>query len=172
MLGEEALQVLLGLLRPLASLHSAEGFPKLGERGNRFARFSELARVLGYRFGEAVECLVLRFRSGSSSPLLRRTRCRPVQFPRHGSSRPMLSLAGALDLLDPASGASTRGEPGPILWIASSLGAKRVGFLRSGGVRTSGLAQLAMTAMYTVADHPANLIWVGEWMGWVCVNST
>ncbi|SPE42057.1 hypothetical protein SBA3_4910005 [Candidatus Sulfopaludibacter sp. SbA3] len=40
----------------------------------------------------------------------------------------------------------------------------------SGGVWTSGLAQLAMTAMYTVVNHPTNLKWVGKWVGCLSVN--
>jgi hypothetical protein len=36
---------------------------------------------------------------------------------------------------------------------------------------TSGLAQLAMTAMYTVTVHPANLIWVVDWVGCFSSNS-
>jgi len=43
--------------------------------------------------------------------------------------------------------------------------------LCSDGVRTSGLAQLAMTELYTVAVHPANLKWVGKWVGCFSVNS-
>jgi len=66
---------------------------------------------------------------------------------------------------------STRGKPGPMLWISRSIGGTRVGPTCSRGMWTSGLAQLAMTAMYTVTVHPANLIWVGDWVGCFSSNS-
>jgi hypothetical protein len=33
------------------------------------------------------------------------------------------------------------------------------------------LAQLAMTELYTLAVHPANLNWVGKWVGCFSANA-
>jgi len=60
----------------------------------------------------------------------------------------------------------------PLLSRAFGFFVGTVGPTCSGGVRISGLGQLAMTAMYTVAVHRANLIWVGEWVGCFSGNST
>ena len=70
-----------------------------------------------------------------------------VQLLRYRNARPETKAAGLRE-----------GEP-------------RLGPLCSGVVRTSGLAQLAMTELYTVAGHPANLKWVGRWVGCFSVNS-
>jgi hypothetical protein len=103
-LGEEALQVLLGFLRPLTGLHGAEGIPKLRECGNGSALFRELARVLGDILGEVVECLVLRLRSGSESLLLLAAHTLAVRcsFPDMEVADPNFPLAGALDFFYPA----------------------------------------------------------------------
>jgi hypothetical protein len=76
-------------------------------------------------------------------------------------ANPYFSLAGALDFLNAALWRFDSGKPGPTLWIPSALGRTRVGPLCSGGAPNSGLTQLAMTALCTLAVHPANVIWVG-----------
>jgi hypothetical protein len=43
--------------------------------------------------------------------------------------------------------------------------------VRSGEEPASGLAQLAMTALYTVTAERANSKWVGSWVGCFSLNS-
>ena len=100
----EALRVLFSLLRPLTRFHRAEGFPKLGERGNRFALFRQLARVLRYIFAEFLECFVLRLSSGAESLLFLAAHTLAIRsdLPDMEVADPNFSLAGTVDLLDPA----------------------------------------------------------------------
>src|SRR5262249_24285122 len=74
------------------------------------------------------------------------------------------SRARSIFLTQP-SGASTLGRPGPTVWISTSRGVTSVGPSRFDSARTSDLAQLAMTAMYTIVVDPANLKGGGEWGG-------
>ena len=117
MLGEEALQVLFSLLRPLTGFHRAKGFPKLGERGNRFALFRQLAGVLRYIFAEFLECFMLRLSSGAESLLFLAAHTLAIRsdLPDMEVSDPNFSLAGTVDFLNPALGrldsGQTRSDP-------------------------------------------------------------
>ena len=87
---------------------------------------------------------------------LRRPRAEHQRYPRppdaHAAPAPR-RLLPAHPVPDPAPRRFDSGKLGPTLWIATSVRGTRVGPTCSGGVRVSGLGQLAMTAMYTVAVH-------------------
>ncbi len=63
------------------------------------------------------------------------------------------------------SGVSNRGRLRPMLWILNSGGATSARAVRWGEEPASSLAQLAMTALYTVTAERANAKWVGNWVG-------
>lgn len=98
-----------------------------------------------------------------SAALVRRTRA--PDAPNAQAQRRAVSRRTPPRLRKSSASPDANFKVGRILWNSISIGWTRVGPLGSVAVRTSGLAQLAMTEMYSVAVHPANLKWVGKCSG-------
>ena len=79
---------------------------------------------------------------------------------------PNFSFASPVDFLNPTFRRRNSGQPTPDALDVGSGASLRLAV--SALAPSSGLPQLAMTAIYTVLRNRANAKWVGKWVGCSC----